>query len=108
MLTRLFLTFCFTEQICLDPDCLSLCCDAWSDAVNIPGYPEVVFEKLKSVIHQLWNKENGGLPVLMEPCKCHVRRARQSSVGPSHPFLNSTASGLEKACLLSAPVAGTL
>lgn len=59
----LFLTFCFTEQTCLGPDCLSLCLDAWQDAVNIPGYPDVVFEKLKSVIHhQLWNKENGGLP----------------------------------------------
>lgn len=89
----LFLTFCFTEQTCLGPDCLSLCLDAWQDAVNIPGYPDVVFEKLKSVIHhQLWNKENGGLPVLMEPCMCDMK-TQQSSVGPSHPFLKSTKSG---------------
>lgn len=54
----LFFTFCFTEQICLGPDCVSLCHDVWQDAVNIPDYPDVTFEKLKSVIHLLWNKKN--------------------------------------------------
>lgn len=104
VLTRyLFLTFCFTEQICLGPDCLSLCCDAWQDAVTIPGSPDVAFEKLKSVIHQLWNKENGGLPELMQPCMLVWGFSQPSSAGPSSP-LSQQAQGPEKACVLSAPV----
>lgn len=38
---HLFSPFCFTEQMCLGPDCLSLCHDAWQDAVNVPDYPDV-------------------------------------------------------------------